>query len=234
MKPNWFYDEIKQAGVDYNDPTQVAVYDNRHQQFRDYQKGTEAIIEAVKIGPEHTVIDMGIGTGAFSLYAAPHCKTIYAADVSPVMLEYTRQKAEQAGLTNIVFCRGGFLTYEHRAPAVDAIVSVAVLHHLPDFWKLVGLRRMIQMMKPGGRFYLFDVVFPVEMRDYDAQFEKWVSSMTKAVGLDFAAEIETHIRDEYSTYDWVMEEFLARAGFRIDQADYTDGFGATYLCTKAA
>jgi putative AdoMet-dependent methyltransferase len=233
VKPNWFYDEIKQAGVDYSDPAQVAVYDNRHQKFRDYQKGAEAIIEAVKIGPEHTVIDMGVGTGAFSLYAAPHCKTIYAVDVSPVMLEFTRQKAEKAGLTNIVFCQGGFLTYEHQAPAVDAIVSVAVLHHLPDFWKLVGLRRIIQMMKPGGRLYLFDVVFPVEMREYETEFEKWVSSMTEAVGLEFAAEIETHIRDEYSTYDWVMEEFLARAGFRIDNAEYVDGFGATYLCTKA-
>ena len=90
------------------------------------------------------------------------------------------------------------------------------------------------MMKPGGRLYLFDVVFPVEMRDYETKFEKWVSSMTEVVGLEFAAEIESHIRDEYSTYDWVMEEFLTRAGFRIDNAEYVDGFGATYLCTKAA
>ncbi|MEW5956778.1 MAG: class I SAM-dependent methyltransferase [Chloroflexota bacterium] len=234
VKPDWFYDELKHAGVDYSDPTQVAVYDNRHQKFRDYQKGAEAIIDALKIGPEHTVIDMGVGTGAFSLYAAPHCQTIYAVDVSPVMLEFTRQKAEKAGLTNIVFCPGGLLTYEHRAPAVDAIVSVAVLHHLPDFWKLVGLRRLIQMMKPGGRLFLFDLVFPIEMTDYETQFEKLVSSMTGVVGLDFAAEIETHLRDEYSTYDRVMEEFLVRAGFRIDQANYADGFKATYLCTRAA
>ena len=58
--------------------------------------------------------------------------------------------------------------------------------------------------------------------------------MAAAVGPEFAAEVESHIRDEYSTYDWVMEEFLARAGFRIDSAGYADGFTATYLCTRTA
>ena len=232
--PNWFYDEMKHAGVDYSDPAQVAVYDNRHQKFRDYEKGAEAIINTLKLGPEHSVIDMGVGTGAFTLYAAPHCKTVYAVDVSPVMLDYTRQKAEKAGLTNIVFCHGGFLTYEHPAPAVDVVVSVAVLHHLPDFWKGVGLWRVAQMLKSGGRLYLFDVVFPAEMVDYETRLTGWVETLAEVVGADFAAEAEAHIRDEYSTYDWVMEGLLNRAGFRIDNAEYADGFGATYLCTKMA
>jgi ubiquinone/menaquinone biosynthesis C-methylase UbiE len=231
--PNWFYDEMKHAGVDYSDPAQVAVYDERHQKFRDYRKGAEAIIEALALGPEHTVIDLGAGTGAFTLYAAPHVKTVYAVDVSPVMLEHTRQKAGEAGLGNIVFCHGGFLTYEHQALPVDAVVSTAVLHHLPDFWKGVALRRVAQMLKPGGRFYLFDVVFPAELSGYESHFNEWVEGMAQAVGAEFAAEIESHIRDEYSTYDWVMEGLLTRAGFCIDSAVYADGLGgATYLCTR--
>jgi putative AdoMet-dependent methyltransferase len=52
------------------------------------------------------------------------------------------------------------------------------------------------------------------------------------VGEKFAAEVETHIRDEHSTFDWIMEGMLSRAGFRIDQADYVSGFGAAYLCTN--
>ena len=231
--PNWFYDEMKHAGVDYSNPAQVAVYDERHQKFRDYRKGVEAIINALALGPEHTVIDMGVGTGAFTLHAAPRVKTIYAVDVSPVMLDYTRQKAGEAGLTNVVFCHAGFLTYEHQAPAVDAVISTAVLHHLPDFWKGVGLRRVAQMLKPGGRFYLFDVVFPAELSGYETRFNGWVDGMAQAVGPDFAAEAEAHIRDEYSTYDWAMEGLLTRAGFRIDSAVYADGLGgATYLCTR--
>jgi len=229
----WFYDEMKHAGVDYADPAQVQVYDERHQKFRDYEKASADIINQLGLGAEHAVIDMGAGTGAFALHAAPRCKQVYAVDVSPAMLDCARQKAERAGLKNIAFCHGGFLTYEHRAEPADAMVSVAVLHHLPDFWKLVGLKRAAKMLAPGGRLYLFDVVFPSNMDDYTACFDGWIQSMAEQVGADFAAEAETHIRDEYSTYDWVMEGFLERAGFQIDRAEYADGFGATFLCTKA-
>jgi cyclopropane fatty-acyl-phospholipid synthase-like methyltransferase len=232
-KRRWFYNEMKHSGVDYTDTAQVQAYDLRHQRFRDYQKAATVIIEKLGLGSEHTVIDMGAGTGAFTLYAAPKCKHIYAVDVSQPMLDYSRQKAEQLGLQNTTFCHGGFLTYEHQAEPVDAMVSVAVLHHLPDFWKLVGLQRAANMLKPGGRLFLFDVVFPSDLTGYEARFDGWIQSMAEKVGAEFAAEAETHIRDEYSTFDWTMEGLLNRAGFRIDQAEYMGGFGATYLCSKA-
>jgi putative AdoMet-dependent methyltransferase len=232
MKPSWFYDEIKHCGVDYGDPAQVAEYDNRHRKFRDYQKDTDAIIDAIGIKPEHTVIDMGVGTGAFSLHAAKYCKTIFAADVSPAMLDHSRGKARELGITNIVFCQGGFLSYVHNAAPVDAVISIAALHHLPDFWKLMALRRVHRMLVSGGRFYLFDVVFPSDSKDLDIRIEEWRTAMNVTVGHEFAQEIDVHIREEYSTYDFVMEGFLGRAGFRIDKTSYADGFGATYLCTK--
>jgi hypothetical protein len=87
------------------------------------------------------------------------------------------------------------------------------------------------MLKPSGRLYLFDVVFPSAMTNYEARFDNWVQSFAENVGADFAAEAETHVRDEYSTYDWIMEGFLERAGFRVDGAEYADDFAATYICT---
>jgi hypothetical protein len=66
------------------------------------------------------------------------------------------------------------------------------------------------MLKPGGRFYLFDVVFPSDMTGYEARFDGWIQSMAEKVGTEFAAEAETHIRDEHSTFDWIMEGFLDR------------------------
>jgi putative AdoMet-dependent methyltransferase len=233
VTPKWFYNEMKHSGVDYTDTAHVQAYDARHQRFRDYQKASAAIIEKLGIGPEHTVIDMGAGTGAFALCAAPKCKYIYAVDVSQPMLAYSRQKAEQMGWQNITFCHGGFLTYEHHAEPADAMVSVAVLHHLPDFWKLVGLQRAASMLKLNGKLFLFDVIFPSEMTGYEVRFNRWIQSMAEKVGAEFAAEAETHIRDEHSTFDWIMEGLLNRAGFRIDHAEYVDGYGATYLCTNA-
>lgn len=231
-RPVWFYDEMRHAGVDYSDPARVAVYDQHHRKFRDYRKDAEAVLRLLELAPEQTVIDLGSGTGAFALHAAPFCRTIYAVDVSRAMLEYCRQQAVEKNLQNIVFCHGGFLTYEHTADPVDAVVSSAVLHHLPDFWKYVGLLRVNALLKPGGKFYLFDIVFPGDEKDLRLPIEKFIHSLKDKVGAEFAAEAETHIRDEYSTYDWIMEGLLTRAGFRIDQATYGDGFGGSYLCTK--
>jgi len=228
---NWYYDEFRHAGVDYANPEQVAVYDQRHQRFRDYQKSTEEIMARLGLGTEHTVIDLGAGTGAFTLYAAPYVKWLFAVDVSDLMLDYARQKVETAGLQNVSFHHGGFLTYEHTAQPVDAIISVAALHHLPDMWKGVALMRCYDMLKPGGIIYLYDVVFSMT-KDFAVPLQRWVDDFTTKVGPEFTAEIEAHIRDEYSTYDWVMEEMFCRAGFQIESAEYNDNFGATYLCRK--
>lgn len=231
-KHNWQYDEMKHPGVDFSDPAQIEVYDENHQKFRNYQKDAEAIVNILGISHQHTVMDMGTGTGAFALHAARYCKLIYAVDVSRAMLDYTRQKAETEGIENIIFCHGGFLTYEHSAESVDAMVCTGVLHHLPDFWKLVGLNRVAEMLKPGSKLYLFDVAFPHNMTDYEDQLDDWVRSTAAEVGSDFASEVESTIRDEFVTYDWVMEGLLRHAGFRIDSAQYTDRFGAKYVCTR--
>ncbi|MDP2216288.1 MAG: hypothetical protein Q8J68_03250 [Methanolobus sp.] len=41
-----------------------------------------------------------------------------------------------------------------------------------------------------------------------------------------------HIKEEFSTFDWVIEELIEKASFRIEEAFYDNGFIATYLCIK--
>ncbi|KAF5412737.1 MAG: class I SAM-dependent methyltransferase [Euryarchaeota archaeon] len=230
--PKWTHDEMQQTSVDYASVEQVQRYDDVHQRFRDYEKDSDAIIKLLELDSNSTVIDMGAGTGAFALHAAKHCQKIYAMDVSLAMLNRCRKKGEEMGLSNILYCHGGFLTYNHEAEPADAMVSIAVLHHLPDFWKLVGLGRAAGMLKAGGRFFLFDIVFPSEATDLEDQINAWIRSIAERSGPELAAEAEIHIREEYSTYDWVMEGLLKRAGFEIESAEYGDGFQTTYVCTR--
>jgi len=141
--PKWTYDEMKQTGVDYASVERVQRYDDMHRRFRDYEKDSDAIIKLLELDSNSTVIDMGAGTGAFALHAAKHCRKVYAVDVSSAMLERCQEKGEEMGLSNVLYCHGGFLTYEHEAEPADAMVSIAALHHLPDFWKLVALRETL-------------------------------------------------------------------------------------------
>ncbi len=223
---------MKPCGVDFTDIKEVAAYDLMHRKSRDYAKSSEETIQRLGLGSESIVIDTGSGTGASHfIHASRKCRTIYAVDASAAMLEYRRQQAERQGLSNIVFCHGGLLTYEHARELADAIVCVAVLHHRPDFWKLVALKRCYTMLKPGGRLGLFDIVFPSWEENSGAKIEEWIKAVETMADARLAQEVVVHVRDEFSTYDWIMEGIIKRGGFRIDSAKYGDGFQANYICT---
>lgn len=229
--PAWQYDEMKFSGVDFSQMDEVAAYDNMHRKFRDYAKASEEIIHRLSLKSDSTVIDLGCGTGAFALHAANRCRTIYAVDVSAAMLEYCRKQAEQKGLTNIIFCHSGLLSYEHGDELADAAVCVAVLHHLPDYWKQVALKRCCRMLKPGGRLFLFDIVFPSDT-DCLPEIDEWIKVVAAMADARLAQEAIIHVKNEFSTYDWIMEGMIRRSGLQIDTAEYCKGFQAIYLCTK--
>ena len=88
------------------------------------------------------------------------------------------------------------------------------------------------MLMVGGRFFLFDIVFPSEATDLEDRINAWIRSVSEQSGRELASEAEIHIREEYNTYDWVMEGLLEHAGFEIESAWYGDGFQATYVCTR--
>ena len=230
--PGWRYNEWKPCGVNYNSVLCAMSYDIHHQRFRDYRKESEEVMALLDLNADQSVIDMGCGTGAFAIHAAERCRKVYAVDVSKAMLRCARRKAKKAKLNNIEFHLGGFLTYDHRANPVDAIVSTAVLHHLPDFWKLAGLKRLAQICRVRGKLYLFDVVFSFDMNDYESRLEQWVKTTGEKVGPTFAEEAKTHVREEYSTFDWIMEGLLERASFEIETANYINEFMVAYVCTR--
>ncbi|MDD2554256.1 MAG: methyltransferase domain-containing protein, partial [Desulfotomaculaceae bacterium] len=118
-KPSWQYDEQAKAGVDYNDTAVAAEYDNQHARFRDFEKDARLIMQRLDLKPEHTVIDLGCGTGSFVLPAARLCRKVYAVDISRAMLDKCEEKARAAGQDNIVTHCAGFLSYEHKGDPVD-------------------------------------------------------------------------------------------------------------------
>ncbi|MBN2591115.1 MAG: methyltransferase domain-containing protein [Sedimentisphaerales bacterium] len=231
-KPQWQYDEMKLCGVKFDTEEFADKYDKHHQKFRDYKKEAQQRIELLGLDKQSAVIDIGCGTGAFAINAASYYKKIYAVDVAELMINHARRKAKAAGIDNIEFHHGGFLTYEHKDKPVDGIVCTLVLHHLPDFWKQVALTRLAQMLKPGGRLLLFDVVLSFDIENYESYIEGYIKTMVERLGTEMKQELETHFRQEYSTFDWVMEELLKKAGFEINTVDYREGFFANYLCTK--
>lgn len=231
-EPAWQYDETKPCGVNYNDTWRAWIYDRCQEGFRDYKAESDQIIALLGLDSDATVMDMGCGTGAFVIHAAKHFKKVYAVDVSKAMLRRARKKARKTKLDNIEFCNGGFLTYVHNAEPVDAAVSVVAFHHLPDFWKMIGLRRLARMVKTGGKVYIKDVIFSFDPDRYKSCIKAFIQLMVNRTEPGMKWDLETHFRQEYSTFGWIMEGMLERAGLAIEMTDYGDKYFAVYLCTR--
>ena len=230
--PEWYFDELQQVGVDYTDIKEVQAYDQRMQKIRDISKEIQKIMAEINVKEEHMVLEIGTGTGELAVEVSKYCKELIALDVSNTMLEFARHKAKSRKRNNITFVQGGFLTYEHKKEPFDAVISQLALHHLPDFWKMIALKRVYEMLKDGGKLYLRDVVFPANVENYNKFFNELLTHMSENAGQEIARETEIHIKEEFSTLDWIAEEMLKRAGFKVDKAEYYDNFLATYVCTK--
>jgi SAM-dependent methyltransferase len=130
--------------------------------------------------------------------------------------------------------QAGFLTYEHTGDPADVVYSRYALHHLPDAWKAIALTRMRRTLRPGGLLRLWDVVYdfaPEEAEEAEEQLEAWCATGRDGAGGEWSrAEYEEHVRDEHSTFTWLLEPMIHRAGFTIEDAHHSeDGIFARYL-----
>lgn len=229
--PAWYYDELKQVGLDFNDVAQVEAYDRN--QTSSTAEVEQALVAQLKISPGHIIVDLGAGTGTFAIQAALAGAYVHAVDISETMLTYARDKAHRFGATNIEFHHAGFLTYEHKAEPADFVVTKSALHILPDFWKMIAFLRVASMLKTGGILFLRDAIFSFPPDEYQARINAWIERIAKPEGEGWTArDFEMHVREEHSTFAWIIEGMLTRAGFTILETDYFAPEYARYLCQK--
>jgi ubiquinone/menaquinone biosynthesis C-methylase UbiE len=186
------------------------------------------------VNESSVVVDLGAGTGTFAAAIAPWCNEVVAVDVSVPMLAATRARCRERGLTNVRCVEAGFLSYEHEGAPAVAVYSRNALHHLPDFWKAVALTRIAGFLAPGGILRLRDLVFSFEPRDAEVALERWYAGASATADVGWTrAELEEHVRTEYSPFSWTLEPMLERCGFEIRAADYAASQTyAAYTCVR--
>ena len=95
-KPGWLLDEVASAGRENLDAGHVARYDAKE----DAGAGDEVLLcQQLGVARESTVVDVGAGTGQFTVAVAPVCARVIAVDVSDVMLDRLRAKVVEVGLS---------------------------------------------------------------------------------------------------------------------------------------
>jgi ubiquinone/menaquinone biosynthesis C-methylase UbiE len=223
--PGWLLDEMASIGRENLDRAHVAQYDGKEDADA---AGEVELLRSLGLDRSSTVVDLGAGTGQFALAAADAFGRVVAVDPSPVMLQLLEAKA-RARSSPLEIVRDGFLTYQHDGGAPDLVYSRFALHHLPDFWKVVALTRMRRMLEPGGLLRLWDVVYDFPADEIEARIEAWCATGSTVDGEWSRADLEEHVRDESSTFTWLLEPMIEQAGFEIREATYSNGFSAKYL-----
>jgi len=219
---HWVPDELALAGPEHVEAAAVARYE---QKAAFDPEPDVALLRELGLREECVVVDLGAGTGAFALAAARFAARVFAVDVSPAMVEAIRSKA----VANVEPVRAGFLTYDHVDTRADVVYTRNALHHLPDFWKAIALTRIASILKPGGLLRLRDIVYsfdPAEAAQHvGAWLERGAPDPTAGWTHD---ELRAHVRDEHSTFGWILEQMLDRAGFTVERAEYDSSkiFGA--------
>ncbi|MEV4418545.1 class I SAM-dependent methyltransferase [Patulibacter sp. NPDC049589] len=110
--------------------------------------------DAVAAGPL-TILDVGCGTGSQSVAladAAPHAQ-ITAVDGDPDAL--ARARARSAGRP-IAWTQALAQDLPLEDDAMDCITASLLLHHLSPPTRLLALREMRRVLRPGGRLHIAD------------------------------------------------------------------------------
>ena len=222
---DWFYSERGRIGLDALVAARSAIYDHDDSGGR-----ARATLTRLGVQPGWLIADIGCGTGTLACEAAKMGATVDAVDIAPAMLALAEIQARDSRVS-LKTQSAGLLSFNFAPDTFDLIVSEFTLHHLPDFWKAVALARMFRAIKPGGRLFLRDIVFVGVPDGAERDIGQWADFNIK--NHDFPREdVATHMRDEHSTFGWVIERMLTDAGFTLVSADYHAPLHGTYLCRK--
>jgi SAM-dependent methyltransferase len=130
--------------------------------------------------------------------------------------------------------QAGFLRYDHQGEPPDAVMTRNALHHLPDFWKALALSRIAQMLRPGGVLLLRDLIFSFAPGEARSSIQRWLDAAPTDPAHGWtSAQLAEHVRTEHSTFTWLLEPMLERAGFEVVARFLSDGgIYAAYTCVR--
>jgi tRNA (cmo5U34)-methyltransferase len=155
MEPSGHHD-----AVDWNPDTYLEAMLAEIPAFVELQ---EQVAGATRGLRAQTILELGVGTGETTRRVLAEYPTarLTAIDSSPAMLEHARSAYPDADL------RVSALEDPLPAGPFDLVFSALAVHHLDGNRKRDLFRRVANVLAPGGRFVLGDVVVPE--REEDAQ-----------------------------------------------------------------
>jgi ubiquinone/menaquinone biosynthesis C-methylase UbiE len=134
---------------------------------------------------KNVAMDFGAGTGNLTQYLLELGASVIAADVSPKCLDVVKTRyGNHAGLSTFVL--NGHDLREIEDNSIDMLATYSVLHHVPDYLKIVG--EFVRVVKPGGVIYI-DHEVDETYWEHDAAYMAYLKELGDSFYNEHAAEI---------------------------------------------
>ncbi|MCX8184240.1 MAG: class I SAM-dependent methyltransferase [Sulfolobales archaeon] len=127
----------------------LEVYDEISRGYSSWRSRAWEIANVVRGG---VILDLGSGHCVNGLQAALKRSVDYliCVDIAPSMLLEARELAERKKFSKVDFVAADATTIPLRGLAVDSIISIALMHHLPSEELHKTFAEIARTLKPGG------------------------------------------------------------------------------------
>ncbi|MRN56365.1 class I SAM-dependent methyltransferase [Paenibacillus monticola] len=183
--------------LDQNFSNKIAFLDSRQ---RERLIPPEALISQMPIQNNHTLLDVGAGSGFFAIPMAENTSSkVYAMDPDRRMLSVIEVKAKEKGLTNIELIQDDIENSNIQVNSIDFVMASLILHEVSSLTK--ALSNIFEALKLGGHLLCLeyekdDLILegpPMSIRVGSAELEKSLS----LIGFDIVKK--TKINDAIYT-----------------------------------
>lgn len=99
-------------------------------------------------GRDNRVLEVGAGTGHYTLEVAQRCREVVALDAAPEMVDYLRARVTREDLGNVETGVGHLPDGIETAGSFDGVVCLGVLGYVSDLE--AALRALADRVRPGG------------------------------------------------------------------------------------
>jgi ubiquinone/menaquinone biosynthesis C-methylase UbiE len=173
------------------------------------------LIEASGAGPDDTVLDVACGGGIVVCGFARVVKHATGIDLTPAMIERSKQLQKEKGLTNVTWKLGDVLPLPFPDASFSIVTSRFAFHHFVDPFAVLG--EMKRVCKPGGAIVVADSSPAGDKADAFNAMEKLRDpSHTRAMPLAELKSLFTRHGLPEPTHSWYrltsdMESLLSRS-----------------------
>lgn len=148
--------------------------------------------------PDHTVLELGPGTGHYTVPLARRCARVVGVEPSEPMRRSLQQRLDREGLTNVEN-RSGYLEDPiETTETFDGVLAIGPLYYVQDLAQ--GLQALTAALKAGG-WSIFAVPLPT--------VEGWLQVLS-----DLAARRRIYLRSPEETV-----ELAERIGLKVERYD---------------